>query len=220
MCQGHPVSYHLFIKNLARRPSSIDGEGGSASMPFHFGARQKEERGRTTRERSRAMKQKRAYRYRFHPTYEQEQLLARTFGCVRYCYNWALHLKTTAYRERGECLGYGDLSALLTIIKQQSETIWLNEVSCVPLQQSLRHLNRAFVNFFKGRAASPKFKRKGGPQAAEYTKSAFTWDGTSLTLAKMREPLAIVWSRPLPAGSLPSTVTVSKDTAGRYFVSI
>jgi putative transposase len=166
------------------------------------------------------MKQKRAYRYRFHPTYEQEQQLARPFGCVRYCYNWALHLKIQAYRERGERLGYGDLSARFTLLKQQPETIWLNEVSCVPLQQSLRHLDRAFVNFFQRRAAYPKFKRKGGPQAAEYTKSAFTWDGTSLTLAKMREPLAIVWSRPLPAGSLPSTVTVSKDTAGRYFVSI
>src|SRR5260221_11074969 len=119
------------MNSLARSASSIHGEGGSASMHFHFGARQKEERGRTTRERRRAMKQKRAYRYRFHPTYEQEQLLARTFGCVRYCYNWALHLKTEAYRGRGERLGYGDLSARLTILKQQPETIWLNELSCV-----------------------------------------------------------------------------------------
>ncbi len=79
------------------------------------------------------MKQKRAYRYRFHPTYKQEQLLARPFGCVRSCYNWALHLEIQAYRERGKRLGYGDLSARFTLLKQQPETIWLNEVSCVPL---------------------------------------------------------------------------------------
>jgi putative transposase len=84
----------------------------------------------------------------------------------------------------------------------------------------LRHLDRAFRNFFEGRAAYPTFKKKCHEQAAEYTTSAFTWDGTNLTLAKMDEPLHIVWSRPLPKGCKPTTVTVTKDTAERYFVSI
>jgi len=85
-----------------------------------------------------------AYKYRFYPTPEQEQILAKTFGCVRYVYNWALSFRTQAYREQGEHLKYYDLSAALTNLKREPETIWLKDVSCVPLQQSLRHQERAF----------------------------------------------------------------------------
>lgn len=166
------------------------------------------------------MKQKRAYKFRCYPTDEQQQVLARTFGCVRYVYNWALRLRTDAYYKHQQRLGYHETSAALTILKQQPETVWLNEVSSVPTQQSLRHLDRAFRHFFEGRTGYPTFKRKHGVQSAEYTTSAFKWDGTSLTLAKMDAPLSMVWSRPLPEGCKPSTVTVSKDCAGRYFVSI
>jgi putative transposase len=107
-------------------------------------------------------------------------------------------------------------------LKREPETTWLNEVSSVPPQQALRHLDRAFRNFFEGRAKYPAFHRKHGSQAAEYTTSAFYWDADAktLTLAKMDAPLAIRWSRPLPDGAKPSTVTVSRDTAGRYFASI
>ena len=163
---------------------------------------------------------KRAYQYRFYPTTEQRQVLVRTFGCCRWVYNQALAKKTTAYREAGQRLSYGDLSALLPLWKAQAETAWLEEVSSVPLQQSLRHLNRAFVNFFEGRSKFPKFKKKHGPQAATYTTSAFTWKDGQLTLAKMQTPLALRWSRPLPGGAIPTTVTVSRDAAGRYFVSL
>src|SRR3989454_5010998 len=166
------------------------------------------------------MKQKRAYQYRIYPTDEQKRLLARTFGCARFVYNWALRLRTDAYYERQERIGYHQTSALLTDLKSQPEYAWLNEVSCVPTQQALRHLDKAFRNFFEGRTAYPKFKSRHGEQAAEYTTSAFKWDGKSLTLAKMDAPLDIVWSRPLSKGCKPTTVTVTKDTAGRYFVSI
>ena len=166
------------------------------------------------------MKQKRAYQYRIYPTDEQKQMLARTFGCARFVYNWALRLRTDAYYERQERIGYHELSARLTLLKQQEDHAWLNEVSCVPPQQALRHLEKAFKNFFEGRAHYPTFKSRHGDQSAEYTTSAFKWDGTHLTLAKMDAPLDIVWSRPLPKGVKPTTVTVTKDTAGRYFVSI
>jgi putative transposase len=165
------------------------------------------------------MKQKRAYQYRCYPTPSQRQTLARTFGCARFVFNWALRLRSDAYRERGEHVFYSDTSAALTRLKRQAEYGWLNEVSCVPPQQALRHLDNAFRNFFAGRARYPAFKKKHGRQSAEYTTSAFKWDGTSLLLAKMTEPLPIRWSRPLPQGANPSTVTVTKDTAGRYFVS-
>jgi putative transposase len=149
-------------------------------------------------------------------------VLARTFGCARFVYNWALRLRTDAYYERQERVSYADTSAALTILKQQPEAAWLNEVSSVPPQQALRHLDRAFRTFFEGRAQYPTFHKKHGTQAAEYTTSAFRWnpEKRALTLAKMDTPLHIHWSRPLPEDAVPTTVTVSRDTAGRYFVSV
>ena len=166
------------------------------------------------------MKQKRAYRYRFYPTAQQQQILARTFGCCRYVYNWALQQKTDAYYQRGERLYYYDLSIGLTNLKKQVTTHWLNEVASVPLQQALRHLDKAFLNFFEGRAEYPLFKKKHSEQSATYVGTAFQLKGMSLTLAKMEQPLDIHWSRPLPEDCKPSSVTVSLDTAGRYFISI
>ena len=166
------------------------------------------------------MQQKRAYKYRVYPTNEQKRVLARTFGCARFVYNWALRRKTDAFYQEQRRLSYKDLSEALTLLKQQAAYCWLSEVSSVPLQQALRHLEKAFLNFFEGRAKYPTFKKKRNRQSATYTSNAFKWDGTSLILAKMTEPLAIAWSRPLPDGAIPSSVTVTKDCADRYFVSI
>jgi len=162
----------------------------------------------------------RAYQYRFYPTSEQVHNLACTFGCCRFVYNWALKLRTMAYFERGQRLYHNDLSTALTALKREEGTAWLAEVSSVPLQQSLRHLDKAMVNFFEGRAKYPKYHKKHRKQSATYVASAFVWNGSMLTLAKQKEPLNIVWSRPLPEGCQPSSVTVSKDKAGRYFISI
>ena len=166
------------------------------------------------------MKQKKAYKYRFYPDDEQKRILARTFGCCRYVYNWALRERTDAYYQRGERLYYEDTAQRLVLLKKQKETMWLNEVSSVPLQQSLRHLDRAFRNFFEGRTNYPTFKKKRHQQAATYASNAFTWDGGALTLAKMDTPLSIVFHRLLPDGCKPSSVTITKDEADRYFVSI
>jgi putative transposase len=165
------------------------------------------------------MRQKRAYKYRFYPTPAQAQTLARTFGCVRYVYNWGLRARTDAYYQRQERLYYEQLAVLLTALKRQEATVFLQEVSSVPLQQALRHLESAFHNFFEGRTKYPTFKKKRSPQSATYASTAFTWNGTALTLAKMDTPLDIHWSRPLPKDARPSSVTVTKDPAGRYFVS-
>ena len=166
------------------------------------------------------MEQKRAYKYRIYPTDEQKRILASTFSCCRFVYNWALRQKTDAFYKEQQRLYYKDLSEALTQLKQHPDYSWLNEVSAVPLQQALRHLDKAFLNFFEGRAEYPKFKKKRNQQSATYTCNAFKWDGHSLTLAKMDEPLTIVWSRPLPDGAKPSSVTITKDCADRYFVSL
>jgi putative transposase len=166
-----------------------------------------------------SMNQRRAHRYRLYPTPEQVAVLARTFGRARFVYNWALRLRTDAYYQRRERISYAATSAALTALERAPETAWLNAVSSVPPQQALRHLDRAFRNFFEGRAKYPTFKKRRGRQAAEYTTSAFRWDAErrSLTLAKMDMPLAIVWSRTFTGA--PTTVTITRDPAGRYFVS-
>jgi putative transposase len=164
---------------------------------------------------------KRAFRYRFYPTEAQAAELSRTFGCVRKVYNLALQARTEAWTLRGERVGYEATSALLTGWKRTEELAFLNEVSSVPLQQALRHLQTGFTNFFAKRARHPRFKsRKKSRASSEYTRSAFRWRDGVLTLAKMAEPLDIRWSRPLPEGVVPSTVTVSRDSAGRWFVSL
>ncbi len=164
---------------------------------------------------------KRAFKYRFHPTSEQAAELLRMFGCVRKVYNLALEARTVAWFQRQERVNYNATSAMLTQWKKTDELGFLSEVSSVPLQQTLRHLQGAFSNFFEGRAKYPRFKsKKKTRRSAEYTKSAFTYRGGALTLAKMKDPLDMVWSRPLPEGAQPSTVTVSQDSAGRWFVSL
>ncbi len=166
------------------------------------------------------MNQKKAYKYRFYPSDEQKRTLAQTFGCCRYVYNWALRQRTDAYYQRGERLYYEGTAQRLVMLKKQEETLWLNEVSSVPLQQALRHLDKAFRNFFEGRADYPTFKKKRHQQSATYASNAFTWNRQALTLAKMDAPLSIVWHRPLPDGCKPSSVTITKDESERYFVSI
>ncbi len=163
---------------------------------------------------------KRAYRFRLYPTPEQEQHLAQTFGCARFAYNHMLRLRTDAWFSRRERIGYHETSAALTQLKKDPEFAWLNEVSSVPVQQALRHLQTAFANFFAKRAKYPTFKRKDGQQSAEYTTSAFKWDGKVLKLAKMDKPLDVRFSRTIPRAAKVTTITVSKDAAGRYFVSM
>ncbi|MFJ9480907.1 RNA-guided endonuclease InsQ/TnpB family protein, partial [Streptomyces mirabilis] len=126
-----------------------------------------------------------------------------------------------AWVTRQERVNYNATSAMLTAWKKTEELAYLNDVSSVPLQQALRHLQMAFTHFFGKRARYPRFKsRKTSRRSAEYTSSAFRFRDGKLTLAKMTEPLAVVWSRPLPEGASPSTVTVSQDAAGRWFVSL
>ena len=163
---------------------------------------------------------KRAYRFRFYPTSDQAEMLAKTFGCTRFAYNYMLRLRTDAWFQRQERIGYHETSAALTALKKTPEHAWLNEVSSVPVQQALRHLQSAFANFFAKRAKYPNFRSKNGVQSAHYMASAFKWDGRDLTLAKMDAPLSIRWSRALPKGAKPTSVIASKDAAGRYHVSI
>ena len=166
------------------------------------------------------MEIKRAYKFRFYPTPQQEEVLAKTFGCARFAYNYMLRQRTDAWFQHQKTVGYHETSALLTSLKKTPEHAWLNEVSSVPVQQSLRHLQMAFSNFFTRCAKYPSFKRKDGAQSAEYTTSAFKWSDGKLRVAKMDAALNIRFSRTIPKAAKVTTVTISKDCAGRYFVSM
>lgn len=164
----------------------------------------------------------RGYRFRAYPSPDQEDPLQRTIGCVRLVYNKALAERSDAWTKHKKSIGYLAQSRSLTEWKKQPELSFLNDVSCVPLQQALRHLQTAYTNFFKKWSSCPAFKRKGHGGSAEFTRSAFRWDAAvqTLTLAKMDKPLDIRWSRPLPPNVTPTTVTVSLDAAGRWHVSL
>ena len=126
------------------------------------------------------------------------------------------------YATEHKSMSYKETDAALTAMKKTPEYAWLNEVSSVPLQQTLRHQHTAFQAFFGKRARYPRFKSRNAKQSATYTRSAFRWRDGELTLAKTGTPLRTVWSWPDvdPATLNPSTVTVSRDPDGRWFVTL
>jgi putative transposase len=158
----------------------------------------------------------RAFRYRFYPrSPEEETFLRKTLGCVRLVYNKALHARSEAWTQAKKSITYAAQDRALTAWKKLPDLAFLNEVSSVPLQQALRHLQTAYSNFFAKRAKYPTFKKKGRGGSATFTRSAFRFEPRALHLAKMEAPLDIHWSRDLPDGADPSGVTVSVDAAGR-----
>ncbi|MDN5745299.1 MAG: transposase [Nocardioidaceae bacterium] len=164
---------------------------------------------------------KRAYKYRFYPTPEQADQLARTFGCVRYVYNRALAERSRAWTQEQRRVTFADTSKMLTAWKRDPETAWLVEPSKGPLQAALRNLQAAYDRFWRKQNGFPKFKKKGkSKDSATYYANCFTFRDGKIKLAKQKEPLDIRWSRPLPGGAEPSQVTVSRDSQGRHHVSI
>jgi putative transposase len=109
---------------------------------------------------------------------------------------------------------------MLTGWKKQEDLDFLNDISSVPLQQGLRNLQKAFVNFWAGRAKYPNFKKKRSGGSAEFTKAAFRWRDGQIFLAKCTEALPIRWSRSLPSGCEPSTITIKLEANGRWFASL
>ncbi len=167
------------------------------------------------------------YNYRLYPTPGQRAALARAFGCARVVFNGALRAQQQAHDAGLPYITDAELSARLTAAKTTAERAWLADVSSVVLQQALADLNAAYRNFFasitgkrKGpKIAPPRFRsRKDRRQAIRFTANARF---TVLANRRLRLPkigdVPVRWSRPLP--SMPSSVTVIKDAAGRYFAS-
>jgi putative transposase len=165
------------------------------------------------------------YRYRIYPTNSQKVALAKLFGCVRVVWNDALAFCLETYSKGEKYLGESELQKrFLTVAKQTDCRQWLNDVSSIPLQQSIRDLGQAYKNFFQSctgkrkgkKVRPPKFKKRTSAQSARLTTGGFRIRQNNVYLAKIGK-LKIIWSRPLP--SEPSSVTVIKDASGRYFLS-
>ncbi|AMA10599.1 transposase [Picosynechococcus sp. PCC 73109] len=164
------------------------------------------------------------YQYRIYPTTNQQVELAKLFGCCRVVWNDALVL-VKAVPKGKQWPSNAELQKLcITQAKKTEARSWLSEVSNIPLQQSIQDLGVAFKNFFdyrKGkregrRIGFPRFKKKMSRQSARFRKGGFSIKAEKVYLAKVGD-MQTKWSRPLP--SEPSSVTVIKDCAGRYFLS-
>ncbi len=167
------------------------------------------------------------YKYRLYPTLGQRQALARAFGCARVVFNDALRARQQAHQAGLPYLTDAELSARLTASKATPPRAWLAEVSSVVLQQALADLTTAYRNFFasvtvKGngrRVGLPRLRsRKHRRQSVRFTANARfkVLPNRKLRLPKIGD-VPVRWSRALP--SAPSSVTVIKDAAGRYFAS-
>jgi putative transposase len=152
----------------------------------------------------------------------QQQMLNRTFGCVRVVWNRTLAARQARWQADRTGTSYAQTDAALTLMKQDPALAFLSEVSCVPLQQVLRHQHQAFTAFFARRARYPRFKSRRGRQSAHYTRSAFTLRGGELRLAKTGGPLRFTWSWPdVDLGALdPTMVVVSREPDGRWYVTL
>ena len=98
-------------------------------------------------------------KFRIYPNREQKNFIHQTLGCCRLIYNRGLAMRKESYEE-GKKIGYTQTSAMLTELKRQEEFAFLKAADSIALQQSLRDLDRSFVNFFQKRASYPTFKSK------------------------------------------------------------
>lgn len=166
------------------------------------------------------------YNYRLYPTGPQREALARTFGCARVVFNDALRARRQAYDQGLPLPSDAALSRALTEAKRTPQRAWLTEAPAVVLQQALADLNAAYRNFLnslagrrKGRkVAPPRLRsRKDNRQAVRFTRGKFSLRATGCLRLSRIGDVEVRWSRALPAD--PSSVTVVKDAAGRYFAS-
>jgi putative transposase len=163
-----------------------------------------------------------AYKFRFYPNTQQRQQLAVDFGCARFVWNTALDARSFAYRVLSQQVTSIDCSRAMTELKQDPDYAWLFDANSTVLAQALRDQDRAFQNFFAGRASYPKFKKKHHAQSIRYQldqrQIARTYNpATGLLKLPKLGVLKLTWSQGV--AGIPKMATVTKDSCGRYFIS-
>ena len=162
-----------------------------------------------------------AFKYRLYPSAAQCELLERHFGCVRFVYNLALEAKKLAYLGSKVNVSRYDLQEQLAELKQDEKFSWLNEVNAQSLQYAIKCLNDAYVNFFKGKAEFPKFRKRSGYKSFTCPQNnSVDFDKQLINIIKFKKDggIPIVISRKF-SGDIRS-VTISKTPTGKYFASI
>lgn len=157
------------------------------------------------------------YKYKLNPSKEQEILLNKHFGCVRFVYNYFLNERKKEYETNKQTLNYYDNANALTQLKKKEETFWLKEVNAQSLQYSLKCLDGAYVNFFKERTKFPQFKSKKDKNSftvPQYTKI----EKNKLIIRKFKEGINIILHKPL-IGVI-KNCTITKTSTNKFFVSI
>lgn len=157
------------------------------------------------------------YRFRLFPTKEQEVLLNKHFGCVRYVYNHFLNERKKQYQANKKSDNYYKQAAALTKLKNEEDTKWLKEVNSQSLQFALRSLDTAFLNFFRGKAQFPKFKSKKRKNTFTIPQSGKIEDG-KIIIPKFKDGIKVKLHREVK-GKI-GKMTITKTPTGKYYVSI
>ena len=162
----------------------------------------------------------RAYKFRIYPNQQQKLLLAKTFGCVRFVYNYYLDKKIKLYKESGASINNNECSRNLTVLKQELE--WLKEPDKCALQNALKDLDVSYKNFFRNPShfGFPKFKSKRDNHKSYRT--TFTNGNIAVSMKHIKLPkLGLVKFRDkqIPQGRI-LNATISQDPSGKYFCSL
>lgn len=158
-----------------------------------------------------------AYKYKLKPNEKQKILLNKHFGCIRFAYNYFLNERIEEYGTNNQTLNYLDNAKSLTELKHLNDYVWLKEVNSQSLQHSLKCLDGAYNNFFKGRAKFPKFKSKHNKNSFNVPQ-AVKLINDKLFIRKFNEGINIVLHKKFN-GEI-RQCTISKTPTNEYFVSI
>ena len=160
----------------------------------------------------------RAFKYRIYPNKRQKELIQKTFGCVRYVYNYFLDLKQTTYQETKETINSNQMSKLLTQLKKENQ--WLREPDKDALQKSLKNLDMAYQKFFKEYTGCPKFKSNKNQYKSYRTScshNGIRFEGKHIRLPKLGN--VKIRNKQIPTGRI-LNATISQEPNGHYYCSI
>ncbi|SIO24313.1 putative transposase [Singulisphaera sp. GP187] len=160
---------------------------------------------------------RKVYRFRMKPTKAQAHALNRMAGARRWVWNWGLARKREHYKEFGKTLAYHALAAELTVLKTKPETAWLKEADSQAMQQTLKDLDRSFVNFFDRRSRFPTFKNRKRDRARFRIPQRVKVVDGKVVIPKIG-PVRIYQSQPVDEPTKSATFRRSAD--GKWYVSL
>ena len=158
------------------------------------------------------------YKFRLYPNAAQRNFINQTLGCCRFVYNYFLTVRKEAYQKDKTKITYTKTSSLMTLLKQDIEHLWLNAADSIALQQSLRDLDTAYQNFFKGQSGYPKYKSKHNHKQTYRTISKnIKIEGKYLNLPKIG---LIKFEQSIEILGKIVNATITRSASGKYFVSL